>query len=62
MLNNIILTFFYLMFKMALISGAIVTEEIIKDVIIPWWVSSEIIGGASVIAGTGAAAIVEEVK
>lgn len=47
---------------MALISGAIVAEEIVKDVIIPWWVSTEIIGGASVIAGTGAAAIVEEVK
>ena len=47
---------------MALISGAIITEEIIKDVVIPWWISTEIISGASAVIGGSTAAIVEEVK
>ncbi len=62
MLNNIILIFFYLIFKMALISGAILTEEIIKDVVIPWWVSTEVIGATSAVIGGSTATIIEEVK
>ena len=41
---------------MALIAG-LIGEEIIKDVVIPWWVSSEVIGAGSVIVG-GSAGII----
>ena len=47
---------------MALIGGIIATEEIFKDIIIPWWVSTEIIGAAVASTGIATAAIVEEVK
>lgn len=36
---------------MALIAGAILGEEIIKDIIIPAWISTEVIGGASAVIG-----------
>jgi hypothetical protein len=45
---------------MALITG-IVLEEIVKDVVIPWWVGSEAVAIASV-AGSAVAVAVEESK
>lgn len=47
---------------MALITGALMAEEIVKDVIIPWWVSSEVIGIGSSVIGSGVAVAVEESK
>jgi len=52
---------FFIMYKMALISG-IILEEIIKDVVIPWWVSSEVVAVASSVAGSAVAIAVEESK
>jgi len=46
---------------MALITG-IVLEEIIKDVVIPWWVSSEVAAVTSSVIGSGIAVAVEESK
>ena len=46
---------------MALISG-IVLEEIVKDVVIPWYLGSEAVAIASSVAGTGIAIAVEESK
>jgi hypothetical protein len=46
---------------MALI-GSLVVEEIVKDVIIPWWVSSEVASIGAGVIGTGVAAVVEESK
>ena len=41
---------------MAIVS-ALIGEEILKDVIIPWWVSSEIIGASTAVIG-GSAGII----
>lgn len=46
---------------MALVAG-LITEEIVKDVIIPWWVSSEVASIGAAAIGTGVAAVVEESK
>lgn len=46
---------------MALITG-IVLEEIVKDVVIPWWVGSEAVAIASGVAGSAVAVAVEESK
>ena len=46
---------------MALITG-IVLEEIVKDVVIPWWVGSEAVAIASSVVGSGIAVAVEESK
>lgn len=46
---------------MALITG-IVLEEIVKDVVIPWWVGSEAVAIASGVAGSAIGAAVEESK
>jgi len=52
---------FFIMYKMALIAG-IVLEEVIKDVVIPWWVSSEVVAGVSSIVGSSVAVAIEESK
>lgn len=47
---------------MALIGGLIFgTEELVKDVIIPYWVTSEIIGAGAIASGVGTAAVVNQV-
>jgi len=46
---------------MALIAG-LVAEEVLKDVIIPWWVGSEAVAIASGVAGSAVAVAVEESK
>jgi len=46
---------------MALIGGVIL-EELVKDVIIPWWITSEVIAGTAAVVGTGVAVAVEESK
>ena len=46
---------------MALV-GSLIVEEIVKDVIIPWWVSSEVVSIGAGAIGTGVAAVVEESK
>jgi hypothetical protein len=46
---------------MALVAG-LITEEIIKDVVIPWWVSSEVASIGAGVIGTSIAAVVEESK
>lgn len=43
---------------MALV-GTLIAEEVIKDVLIPWWVSSEVIGIGSSVIGSGIAAVEE---
>ncbi len=45
-----------------IIGGAIVAEEIVKDLILPAFITSEVIGGASIAGGITTAAVVEEVK
>lgn len=47
---------------MALIGGALIAEELVKDIIIPWWITTEIIAGSAVVGGLATGAIVEEVK
>jgi hypothetical protein len=49
---------FFIMYKMALIAG-LVLEEVIKDVVIPWWVSSEVVAVASSVAGSAVVALEE---
>lgn len=46
---------------MALIAGLLV-EEALKDVVIPWWVGSEVVAIASGVAGSAVAVAVEESK
>lgn len=48
--------------KMALITGALMAEELIKDVVIPYWISSEVIGIGSGVIGSAVAVAVEESK
>lgn len=47
---------------MALITGALMAEELIKDVVIPYWISSEVIGIGSGVIGSAVAVAVEESK
>jgi hypothetical protein len=47
---------------MALITGLLVGEEVLKDVIIPWWVGSEAVAIASAVGGSAIAVAVEESK
>jgi hypothetical protein len=49
------------MYKMALIAGVLL-EEVVKDVLLPWWVSSELVAVASSVAGSAVAVAVEESK
>ena len=44
---------------MALITGLLVGEEILKDVIIPWWIGSEAVSISSVAASAIAVAVEE---
>ena len=46
---------------MALITG-MVLEEIVKDVVIPWYLGSEAVAIASSVAGSAIASAVEESK
>ncbi len=46
---------------MALIS-AVLLEEVVKDVLLPWWVSSEVVAVGSAITGSAVAIGVEESK
>jgi hypothetical protein len=48
--------------KMALITGLLVGEEIVKDVIIPWWIGSEAVAIGSAVGGSAIAVAVEESK
>lgn len=41
---------------MAIVAG-LIGEEIIKDLVIPWWVSSEVIGGGALVVGGSAGMI-----
>ena len=47
---------------MALITGLLVGEEVLKDVIIPWWIGSEAVAIGSSVAGSGIAVAIEESK
>ncbi len=47
---------------MALITGLLVGEEVLKDVIIPWWIGSEAVAIGSAVTGSVVAVVVEESK
>ena len=46
---------------MALITGALIAEEFVKDVVLPWWVSSEIIAVGSAVTGVATGVAVNQV-